>query len=77
MAIDAKHLYKEETGSFPVYETTMEFEIWRSKGQWIINITDEDKFRLWGNNGTIELTMPDQDYMNWLEDKVMELLTKK
>jgi hypothetical protein len=76
MAIDAEHLYKEETGSFPVYEKVLEFEIWRSRGQWIMNITDEEKFKLWGNQGVIELTMQDQDYVDWLENKVMELLTQ-
>lgn len=75
--IDCRHLYKAETGSFPVDEVEYEFEIWRSRGQWIINMSDEEKFRIWGNQGMIELTVPDPEYVEWLEKKVMELLTLK
>ena len=30
MIIDAKHLYKEETGSFPAVEEEIEISVWRS-----------------------------------------------
>lgn len=70
--ISASHLYKLETGGTPVDQVELEFEIWRSRGQWIINISDEEKMRLFGNRGMIELTLPDADYIRWLEEKVME-----
>lgn len=75
MIISPRHLYKLETGSCPVDEIEYEFMIWRSKGQWIVEITDEEKFNIWGNQGCIEITRPDEDYVRWLEEKVMELLT--
>lgn len=72
--ISARHLYKSETGETPVDEIVQEFMIWRSKGQWIINITDEQKLSLWGQESFIEITMPDRDYIKFLEDKVLELM---
>jgi hypothetical protein len=76
MIIDAEHLYKEETGNFPVYEEEIEFMVWRSKGQWVINITDVEKMMLSGNDSIIRFTRTDPDYVEWLENKVMELLTQ-
>jgi hypothetical protein len=77
MIIDAEHLYKEETGNFPVYEEELEFMVWRSKGQWVINISDEEKLQLSGRESIIRFTRTDPDYLEWLENKVMELLTQK
>lgn len=76
MIIDCEHLYKQETGELPGHEVELEFEIWRSKGQWIVEITDEEKFNIWGNQGSIVITKPDEDYVRWLEEKVIDLLTK-
>ena len=76
MIIDPWHLYKMETGSVPVDEFEYEFTIFRSKGQWVVEISDEEKFNIWGNQGNIEITKPDRDYVRWLEEKVMELLTQ-
>lgn len=76
MIIDCEHLYKQETGECPGHDIELEFEIWRSKGQWIVEITDEEKFHLWGNRGAIVITKPDEDYIKWLEEKVIDLLTK-
>ena len=77
MPIDVQHWYKEETGVFPVDEVTNEFTIWRSKGQWIVEITDEEKFHIWRNRGFIEILKPDEDYIRWLEEKVSELMRVK
>ena len=77
MINDCELLYKRETGDTPVDEEVMEFEIWRSRGQWIINISDEEKFKIWGNQGIIEITTPDRDYVRWLEEKVIELLKQR
>jgi hypothetical protein len=79
MAIDAKHLYKEETGSFPFYEEELEFSVWRSKGQYVIDISDSEKMQLAGRYDLIRFTRTDPDYLEWLENKVMELtnLNKK
>jgi hypothetical protein len=76
MIIDTQHLYKEETGNFPYEEEELEFMVWRSKGQWVIDISDEEKLRLSGRESMIRFTRTDSDYLEWLENKVMELLTK-
>ena len=76
MIIDPQHLYKLETGSVPVDEFEYEFTIFRSKGRWVVEISDEEKFNIWGNQGSIEVTKQDEDYVRWLEEKVMELLTQ-
>lgn len=76
MIISPSHLYKLETGNTPVDEIELEFDIWRSKGQWIIDITDEEKFSIWGNRGVIQIKKPDDDYIQWLEEKVMELINQ-
>lgn len=72
--IDCEHLYKQETGSFPVYEEELEFMCWRSKGQWVIDISDEERLELFGRNSLIIFTRPDPDYIQWLEEKVMSLM---
>jgi hypothetical protein len=77
MIIDAKHLYKEETGLTPVDEVELEFMCWRSKGQWVIDISDAERLKLFGRESMITIIKPDPDYVEWLENKVMELLTNK
>ena len=77
MAIDAKHLFKEETGSMPGDEEELVFMCWRSKGQWVIDISDEKKLQLSGRESVIRFTRTDPDYLEWLENKVKELLTLK
>ena len=42
----------------------------------MVEISDEEKFNIWGNQGNIEITKPDRDYVRWLEEKVMELLAQ-
>lgn len=74
MAIDAKHLYKEETGFFPFDEEDLEFEVYRSKGVWVIDISDAEKMKLAGRRDLIRFTRTDPDYLEWLENKVMELI---
>jgi hypothetical protein len=76
MIIDAEHLYKQETGMTPVIEEEIEFDVWRSKGQWVINMSDAEKFGFSGNRSLIRFTRTDPDYLEWLENKVMELLTQ-
>jgi hypothetical protein len=76
MIIDIEHLYKEETGCTPVNEEELEFTVWRSKGQWVIDISDEQKLQLSGRESIIRFTRTDPDYLQWLENKVMELLTQ-
>ncbi len=75
MVIDIRHLYKQETGCTPVHEVELEFMCWRSKGQWVIDISDEERLGLFGRQSLITFTKPDEDYVEWLENKVMELLT--
>jgi hypothetical protein len=67
-------LYKEETGSTCFDEIEVEFEVWRSKGQWILNIDDAEKFQLAGRFGIIRFMKPDEDYINWLEEKVLKMI---
>jgi hypothetical protein len=69
-------MYKNETGNTPFDEVEVEFEVWRSKGQWVLNISDAEKFDLSGRMGIISFNKPDEDYVRWLEEKLMELLSK-
>lgn len=74
MIIDIQHLYKDETGCLPGIEEELEFTVWRSKGQWVIDISDEQKLQLSGRESMIRFTRTDPDYLEWLENKVTELL---
>lgn len=72
MIIDAKHLYKEETGLTP---ESVDYEIYRSKGRWVVDVTDEEILSRIGRESYIEI--PDIDYVEWLENKVMDLINKR
>lgn len=67
--------YKAETSNTACDEVECEFEVWRSKGQWVLNMSDAEKFELSGRAGMIRFIKPDEDYLLWLEEKVMDLLT--
>lgn len=60
-------LYKSETGQ-AVNTLYREYTVYRSKGQWYIDATDEEMMN--------EVMFPpaDPEYVQWLENKVMELL---
>ena len=66
--------YKAETSNTAFDEEEVEFEVWRSKGQWVLNISDVEKFNLAGSMGVIRFNKPDTDYIAWLEEKLMDLL---
>ena len=72
--VELQMLYKSETSNCVFDEEEVEFEVWRSKGQWILNISDAEKFNLAGSIGTIRFNKPDTDYIKWLEEKLIELL---
>ena len=65
---DLHRQYKAETGQ--VF-SEWEFGLWRSRGQWVLDISDENKMRQYGTLGWFDV--PDLDYINWLERKVIEL----
>ena len=67
-------LYKKETGTCPFGEVEIEFEVWRSKGQWVLNISDAEKFDLSGRMGLIQFNKPDEDYIEWLEQKLLTFI---
>lgn len=69
--VELELLYKNDTGERPVYHEETELEIWRSKGQWILNIDDQEA---WEMGGLFRFDRPDPDYVEWLENKLMELL---
>lgn len=74
MIISAAHLYKQETGSIAVVEEDMELNVFRSKGVWVLDIDDYEKMKLAGiRHGIIRFTRTDPDYLQWLEEKVVEL----
>lgn len=75
MAISVKHLYKEETGLWPVDEEEYILSCFRSKGQWVVDISDVERLEMFGRSSEITFVRPDPDYVRWLEEKVMELLT--
>jgi hypothetical protein len=65
-------MYKNDTGSSPVdEEEEIEIDVFRSKGQWILNMTDDEVMNLVHNT---TITKPDPEYVEWLENKLMELL---
>ena len=70
-------LYKQETGSAPVPEEELEFSVFRSKGLWVLDISDVEKFQLAGRYGLIRFERTDLDYLRWLEEKVEELIRKQ
>lgn len=72
--ITLRLLYKSETSRTAFDEEEVEFEVWRSKGQWVLNMTDAEKFDLAGRCGTIRFMKPDLDYVEWLEEKLMEVM---
>lgn len=74
--LELRMLYKAETSNAAFDEIECEFEVWRSKGQWVLNMTDAEKFDLSGRMGLIQFVKPDENYVRWLEEKVMELLNK-
>ncbi len=63
----AEQLYKADTGRSPVYG--IEIETFRSKGRWILDMTDEKIIKL------IDLLqkVPDPDYLEWLENRVEDI----
>jgi len=73
MQITELHMmYKAETG---LDHIEWEFEIYRKKGEWILEISDETKMEQFGRQGTFEV--PDYDYIEYLENKVIELINSK
>ncbi len=77
MIIDAKHLYRDETGCTAVDEEEYILTCFRSKGQWVVDISDVERLEMFGRFSEIRFKRPDPDYVRWLEDKVMELLNPK
>lgn len=64
--------YREETGNEPVEKLTIDFPCYRSKGQWVLNMDDDQVY---------ELTVSgfekfDEDYLKWLEEIVFELINQ-
>lgn len=72
--IQLRLLYKTDTGNVAFDEEEVEFDVWRSKGQWVLNMSDAEKFNLAGRMGEIRFMKPDPEYVAWLEEKLMDLL---
>ena len=66
-------IYKNDTGSSPIEEIEEIEIVFRSKGQWILNMTDDEVKNLVHNT---TITKPDPEYVEWLENKLCELLAK-
>ena len=75
--ISVWHMYKAETGIWPVDEIEVEFSVYRSKGQWILDMSDAEKMDLAGRRDLIKFMKPDEDYILWLENKIEELIKLK
>lgn len=65
--IELHLLYKSETGNSRIDEVK-EFDVYRSKGKWIINASDEEMIDI------LTLPVPDPDYLEWVENKLINLL---
>jgi hypothetical protein len=77
MIIDPKHLYKQETGMTPHDEKEYILSCFRSKGQWVVDISDVERLEMFGRQHECWINLgADPDYVEWLENKVMELLKK-
>lgn len=69
--------FKQETGNAV---NDQEVGLVRSRGQWLLDpddvgdVADEYVFDNYGYRARI--WFPDPDYIRWLEEKLMELLTK-
>ena len=63
-------LYNRETGKGDPYE--LELSVFRSKGRWILDCSDQEALEEFGRDGTV--CIPDVDYVAWLQDKLIELL---
>lgn len=77
MIIDAKHLYKDETGLAAVDEEEYILSCFRSKGLWVVDISDVERLEMFGRQHEIIITRADPDYVKWLEEKVIELINLK
>jgi hypothetical protein len=65
-------LYKKETGNTPFYEDLI-VVLYRRKGQWILDEENSDiPVVLHGNQFQLERQQYDSDYIEWLEQKLME-----
>lgn len=71
--LELRMIYKADTGCSAIEAEEIELDVFRSKGQWILNMTDEEVMNL--RNG-LTFMRPDTDYVSWLEEKLMEFLTK-
>ena len=60
-------LYKKETGRDICYT---ELSATRKRGQWILDISDENAIDTFSYTGTLEI--PDLEYIDWLERKLIE-----
>ncbi|MCF8359247.1 MAG: hypothetical protein K9H26_10840 [Prolixibacteraceae bacterium] len=65
---DIHNLFKKETGQKPVLH---EFAVTRRKDEWIFESSDQEVLDEIGYTGTV--IFPDTDYINWLEDKLIQL----
>lgn len=68
--MDLLMLYKRETGNEESCET--EISVYRSKGRWILDCSDETAMEEFGRSGIVNV--PDNRYHEWLQEKVIELL---
>lgn len=59
--------YKQETGNKP--DQGESFCIWREKGNWYIDISNEKAIKM---GGFIE-HFDHEDYIEWLENRIQEL----
>jgi len=54
-------------------EKEVEVSVIRMRGLWVLDpddIGDNEVIELWGRTGTLKLTFPDQEYIEWLENQI-------
>lgn len=61
--------YKRETGQEPMVEEELEVEYFRSKGRWILDVTDDWAME---HNGTFRIPVMEtyEAYIEWLEEQL-------
>lgn len=68
--------YKRETGNRPFDEGSIEIGVVQMRGLWVLDpeeINNNEVLQLFGRTGTLKILKPDEEYIEWLENKIENL----
>lgn len=74
-----EYLYRQETGNEPAWsEHEMNLSFYRSRDKWILNEDESENIDITWNEKYASFyslpEIPDLEYIEWLENKVLELM---